>query len=178
MMNQIQDLNYEIHEDGINLEQSGGCGEVDRVFLHRIHIRLLAEESGLLAPTSNLEADRTIARLCRQIRILHHRINTLDDWLNQAAQKGHEDLSEETAYSFASWELSSEFCTELPMTEQQAAIPAAERRTRSAYDGDTPANPPNSGGVAPANPPNKGAVSMQGGFVGTAQQPLGLEVGQ
>lgn len=125
MMTKIYDLAYEINGDTINLEQDLGCGEVSRVDLHPIHLRLLAEEAGLL-PSSNIEANRTIARLCRQMRVLFHRIDQLDDWVSEAAQRGHEDLAMETTYSFATWELANEFVTELPDTAVESdPMPAA-----------------------------------------------------
>lgn len=113
-MIKIYDLAYEIDGDAIELEQGAGCGDVSRITLHPIHLRMLAEKTGLLAPSMNIDAGRTIARLSRQMRLLLDRINTLDDWLNQAAQRGHEDLAEETTYSFATWEMANEFCKELP----------------------------------------------------------------
>lgn len=160
MLTQIYDLAYEVDEDGsVQLEQSAGCGEVSRITLHPVHVRLLAEEAGVLAPSSNIEADRTIARLCRQMRILHSRINELDDWINAAAQRGHEDLEAETVYSLATWELATEFLAELPdcvnarHTEREVA------------------NNPESGCVASGNHPKSGPVA-QG-----PQAALGLDEG-
>lgn len=142
MMKKIYDLSYEIDSDGmVSLEQDGGCGDVDRMTLHPIHVRLLAEETGLLAPSSNIEADRTIARLTRQLRILFDRIDRLDDWLNAAAQRGHEDLEMETTYSFATWELANEFVADLPggaSPATPAATPAAAPEQASLELGATP----------------------------------------
>lgn len=118
--------NLKIDRDGqdpdtnVMLEQDDGCGNVQRVYLHPVQIRLLAERMGLLAPSSNIEADRTIARLCRQMRVLYGRIDQLDDWLNQVAQRGHENLDMETTYSLATWELANEFVKDLPGNEQAA----------------------------------------------------------
>jgi hypothetical protein len=43
------DLGVEVLADGqINLEQESGCGEMVRITLHPMQIRLLAERSGLL----------------------------------------------------------------------------------------------------------------------------------
>lgn len=149
MLTQIYDLAYEVDEDGsVQLEQSAGCGEVSRITLHPVHVRLLAEEAGLLAPSSNIEADRTIARLCRQMRILHSRIDELDDWINAAAQRGHEDLEAETVYSLATWELATEFVAELPDYGNDRE---AERHG---------ANAPLFGAVASSNPPKSGAVTQ------------------
>lgn len=160
MLTQIYDLAYEVDEDGsVNLEQGAGCGEVSRITLHPIHVRLLAEEAGLLAPSSNIGADRTIARLCRQMRVLHSRIDQLDDWINAAAQRGHEDLDAETAYSLATWEIATEFLAELPDCGN------ARRTEREG------ANNPESGCVASGNHPKSGPVA-QG-----PQAALGLDEG-
>lgn len=111
--------NLTIDRDGtdpdaeVMLTQDFG-GNEHMVSLHPCQVRLLFERMGMLAASSNPESDRTIARLSRQMRLLLDRINTLDDWLNQAQQRGHEDLAEETAFSFSTWEMANEFCKELP----------------------------------------------------------------
>lgn len=160
MLTQIYDLAYEVDEDGsVQLEQSAGCGEVSRITLHPVHVRLLAEEAGLLAPSSNIEADRTIARLCRQMRILHSRIDELDDWINAAAQRGHEDLEAETVYSLATWELATEFLAELP---DRGNVWHTERQGANDPKSGTVAtgNPPKSGGIPRRNTPKSGAVTQ------------------
>jgi len=116
MMTKIYDLAFEIEGDEINLEQDVGCGEVHQVTLHRIHLRLLAEKSGL-CPSADIEANRMIARLCRQVRLLAERIDRLDTMFLRVGEKGHEDVSEECAYSGASVELANEFCHDLPDVE-------------------------------------------------------------
>lgn len=50
MLTQIPGLDYEVYGDLIHLEQNDGSGNVDAITLHRIHLRHLAEECGLLAP--------------------------------------------------------------------------------------------------------------------------------
>jgi hypothetical protein len=141
MMTQIYDLAYEVDEQGdVQLEQDAGCGEVARVTLHPIHVRLLAEEAGILAPSSDLEANRTIARLCRQMRVLHDRISQLDDLLNSVAQRGHEDLEAEMAYSVATWELAHEFLMQLPnATSEPVEWPQRSASVSGATDAPEPA---------------------------------------
>lgn len=114
MTTKIFDLAYEIDGDDVNLEQDMGCGEVHRVTLHRIHLRMLAEKAGLLVPASNIEADWIIARLSRQLRLLADRIDRLDTMMLGIAEKGRECVDEECAYSAASCELASEFVDDLP----------------------------------------------------------------
>lgn len=171
MMTKIYDLAYEINGDTINLEQDMGCGEVSRIDLHPIHLRLLAEEVGILAPSSNIEADRTIARLCRQMRILFDRINQLDDWIRQAAEKGHEDLEMETTYSFATWELAHEFIADLPIADAAAKAKTPE------HGGLPIGNGPKSEGVSISNGPENGGVVAAGAGVARhgAQGALALE---
>lgn len=59
MMTQIYDLAYEVDEDGsVNVEQDAGCGEVSRITLHPIHVRLIAEQVGkgmLMAQAATLD---------------------------------------------------------------------------------------------------------------------------
>jgi hypothetical protein len=150
MMTQIYDLAYEVDEQGdVQLEQDAGCGEVSRVTLHPIHVRLLAEEAGLMAPSSSVEADRTIARLCRQMRVLHGRISQLDDWLGLAAARGHEDLDMETAYSLATWDIASEWVRDLP---------DGPRGESAAIGGNGPEN----GTASGTNDPEFGVVAASG----------------
>jgi hypothetical protein len=152
MMTQIYDLDFEIDIDGsINLEQECGLGEVSRITLHPIHLRLLAEEVGLV-PTSDPEANRTIARLSRQMRTLLQRIGQLDDWLNAAAQRGHEDLQDECTYSLATWELAREWAAELPEVVSDSVQRAAKQGTRMVETAPktVPLNGPESGAVRKA----------------------------
>jgi hypothetical protein len=152
MMTQIYDLDYEIDTDGsINLEQDCGLGEVSRITLHPIHLRLLAEEAGLV-PASDLQANRTIARLSRQMRTLFQRIDQLDDWINAAAQRGREDLQDESTYSYATWELAREWVAELPDAVADGVTAAAEHGTRMEETAPkaVPLNGPESGAVRKA----------------------------
>lgn len=92
------------------LEQDGG-GNVDRIAVHPIHVRYMAERLGL-AESSDLDAHRTIARLSRRLRLLTGRIVELADQLD-----GFSDaLEREKAhvYARATADLAEEFCAELP----------------------------------------------------------------
>jgi hypothetical protein len=46
----IPQLTIELEEDGTVLLEQEWCGETDRIQLHRIHIRHLAELAGFLEP--------------------------------------------------------------------------------------------------------------------------------
>lgn len=63
----IPDLSFSIDSDGqfIDLEQHVGGGEMVSIRLHRAHLRILLEESGLLtAPTP---ADELTKRVCEKL---------------------------------------------------------------------------------------------------------------
>jgi hypothetical protein len=149
MMTKIYDLAYEIDGEIINLEQDMGCGEVSRVDLHPIHVRLLAEQIGILAPSSNIESDRTIARLCRQLRTLYQRIDFLDTYLHTNSDSQHADLSYEQTYSTATWELAHEFVSDLPAANTPESGDLSTAKT------------PNTGGVSPSNGSKNGGTSAQ-----------------
>jgi hypothetical protein len=126
--------NLTIDRDGtdpdtcVMLTQTFGGNEY-MVSLHPCQVKVLAERMGILAPDA--EAQRTITRLSRQLRILLDRVDTLDDWLNQAAQRGHENLDQETTYSFATWELANEFCKDLPAPATPATVLATASAPKS-----------------------------------------------
>jgi hypothetical protein len=49
-LTRIPDIAFDLEGDLIHLEQNDGSGNVDAIVLHRLHLRHLAEEFGLLAP--------------------------------------------------------------------------------------------------------------------------------
>lgn len=75
-MSKIWDLSYEVDGDSIYLEQDAGIGEVHRMELHSIHLRLLATEAGLLK--GNINAWERVETLERRLSILVERIEELD----------------------------------------------------------------------------------------------------
>lgn len=123
-MTKIFDIAYEVGGDSVLLEQDMGCGEVHRIELHMIHLRLLAEKTGLV-PAVDPDAERTIARLCRQMRLLFERIDTLHDWLVNHSDHKHADLSYELSHSRATWDLANEFCADLPSQAEPATLSKA-----------------------------------------------------
>jgi hypothetical protein len=126
MIQNIPALTIEANEDGTLLLEQDWAGNVDRVTVHPVHLRFMAERLGLVREVSASEADmvRTVTTLKRRLRVLLQRIDQLDDWLRQVEAKGHEDLSVETTYSFATWELASEFCADL---DELTPCPTASR---------------------------------------------------
>jgi hypothetical protein len=66
LFNHIDNLTYRINPDGsVDLEQDLGAGNVERVFLHRVHVRLILEETHHLLPPP--PADELSKRLARQL---------------------------------------------------------------------------------------------------------------
>jgi hypothetical protein len=116
MNDSIPDLKIERMDDGIGdgliiLEQDNG-GNVDRVAIHRLHVRYLAEKFGLIE-TSDPQAARTIATLERRIRLLRDRIDHLGDWLTNHPDREHADLDYEITYIEATSHLADEFCADM-----------------------------------------------------------------
>lgn len=65
-LTQIPDLSFSICKDGsFYLEQSAGCGEIDRITLHSCHVRHLFELAGHLLP--NPPADELAKNLAAQL---------------------------------------------------------------------------------------------------------------
>ncbi|QJW84361.1 hypothetical protein HK414_12990 [Ramlibacter terrae] len=71
MMNKMEELAREVTGDSVMLEQGAGFGEVDRVSLHALQVRLLAAEMGLLEGDGN--AWRRVDALERRLRVLTDR---------------------------------------------------------------------------------------------------------
>lgn len=95
----------------ILLEQDSG-GNTDRVAIHPIHLRYMAEKFGLVA-TSDPLAQKTIAMLTRRLHLLRERIDSLADWLVNHSDHKHADLSYELTYANATADIAAEYCAEL-----------------------------------------------------------------
>ena len=95
--------------DGLILLEQDSDGNVDRVAIHRIHVRYLAEKFGL-AKTSDPEAQQTIDMLSRRLNVLRYRIDHLTNWLVNLSDHKHADLSYELTYAQATAEIAAEFC--------------------------------------------------------------------
>lgn len=118
----IERMDDEIGEGLILLEQDDGCGNVDRIALHPIHLRYLAEIMGLIE-RSDPTALRTIATLQRRMLVLRDRIDHLDDWLAHYSDSRHADLSYEQTYACATSDIAAEFCADLVGTPPQPCVP-------------------------------------------------------
>jgi hypothetical protein len=121
------DLKIELMTGGesdglILLEQSNG-GNIDRVAIHPIHVRHMAEKMGLME-TSDPTARKTIATLTRRLLALNDRIVHIAYWLTNHSDSKHADLSYEQTYAMATADTAEEFCADLVDTEQPAMTPA------------------------------------------------------
>lgn len=116
----IPDLKIELLDDEpfagwIMLEQDSG-GNVDRVSLHPVQLRYLAEKIGLV-PASDPEGARAIATLERRMCLLRDRIDHLGNWMTKYSDHEHADLSYEMAYIEGLAAMADEFCAELDELE-------------------------------------------------------------
>lgn len=117
MNDSIPDLKIELMNDGIGdglilLTQDGGGNGDDRVAIHPLHLRFMAEKFGLV-DTSDPQAQKTIATLTRRLHLLNDRIEHLADWLVTHSDNRHADLSYEQTYARATADMAEEFCAEL-----------------------------------------------------------------
>lgn len=118
----MQDLNDNIPElkiefmadgqgDGLILLEQDSCGNIDRVAIHPIHLRYLAEKMGL-TETSDPQAAKTIATLQRRMILLRDRIDHLGDYLTNYSDREHANLEYELTYITATSDIAQEFCLE------------------------------------------------------------------
>lgn len=123
MNDNIPDLKIELMTDGqgdglILLEQDSG-GNIDRVAIHPIHLRYMAEKMGLVL-SSDPTAAKTTATLQRRMVALRDRINNLADWMARHSDHKHADLSYETTQLDAMADLAREWCHDFDKSEQDA----------------------------------------------------------
>lgn len=118
MNDNIPELKIELMDDTegslILLEQDSG-GNLDRVAIHPIHLRYMAEKFGLIE-TSDPQAQKTIAMLTRRLLLLRDRMDNLHNYLVNHSDHKHADLSYEVTYATACVDLADEFCAELDDT--------------------------------------------------------------
>jgi hypothetical protein len=115
----IPDLMIATTTDGlIELEQQNGLDDPDRIQIHPLHVRLMAERLGLV-PVSDVNAARTVATMVRRLQVLHARIDNLAEWLAVHSDHEHADLSYEMTYARATADIADEFCADLPQPVEQ-----------------------------------------------------------
>lgn len=111
----IPELRVERIDDGtgeplIILEQDCG-GNVDRVALHPIHLRYLAEKTGLLE-MADQQSQKTIVALKRRLEALFDRIDLMHDYMCNHSDTQHADLTFEQTYATATLDIAHEFMLE------------------------------------------------------------------
>jgi hypothetical protein len=114
MNDSIPELKIERMDDEhgtlILLEQDSG-GNVDRVCLHPIHLRYMAEKFGLV-PTSDPEGAKTIAALQRRLCLLRDRLDHLGHYLTNHSDRDRANLDFEISYAEATSDMADEFCAD------------------------------------------------------------------
>lgn len=127
----IPELNIERDERSglIMLEQDSG-GNIDRLALHPIHVRFLAEQMGLVA-TSDPEGAKKIAALERRLRILQGWISNLADSLLGHQNPRAADITGDLAFAVATADLADEFVAEL---DGAVTVESRSERDKSVTD--------------------------------------------
>ena len=144
MNDSIPDLKIELMDDGRGdgltlLEQDSG-GNIDRVALHPIHLRYMAEKMGLVG-TSDPQAAKTIATLQRRMVLLRDRIDTLHHYLVNHSDHKHADLSYEVTYATACIDIADEFCADFLAPVGLSELDADKKPTASGLGEDATASP-------------------------------------
>ena len=100
------------HGDGLILLEQDSGGNIDRVAIHPIHLRYMAEKMGLVE-TSDPAAQQTIAKLSRRLLVLNERVDHIANYLANHSDHRHADLTYEMTYATATAEISDEFCADI-----------------------------------------------------------------
>ena len=111
----------------ILLEQDSG-GNIDRVAIHPVHLRYMAEKMGMLE-SRDPAAQKTIGALQRRLLVLRDRLENLHDYLVNHSDHRHADLSYEVTYATASLDIADEFCADFDST---ASAPESDADTLAA----------------------------------------------
>lgn len=85
------------------------------VDLHPIHLRYIAEKTGLVREVFASEADalRMVVKLKRRLLVLKARIDHLGQFLSCFSDSEHADLEYEQTYATATADICDEFCADL-----------------------------------------------------------------
>ncbi len=103
-------IEHDPETNTLMLEQEWS-GNVDRIELHPLHVRLMAEKIGLLSPRDN-GYHPSAATLTRRLLVLRERINHLAKHLALYSDHDHADLDYETDYANATSDIAIEFCAD------------------------------------------------------------------
>jgi hypothetical protein len=166
----IPNLKIESNSDGTVTLESEWTGNVDRVCVHPIHLRYLAEKMGLIAEVSASDADmlrterRRVADLTRDQRRLRLALLAVRDRTEQLFKAlcavndlGHEDISVEVAQTAALADIADLACAdfekEFVNIDEEGKPKSNPQQTHrvSSTDGTT-ATVPKTGPVPKAGP--------------------------
>ena len=136
----IPELNIELMDDTngslILLEQDSD-GNLDRIAIHPIQLRYMAENFGII-PTSDPQAANTIATLQRRLLVLAGRIEHLADYLRDHSDNKHANFDYELTYSNATADIASEFVAEFDDVQVGTEPPKrAPERVKPSTGADT-----------------------------------------
>ncbi len=115
MNDEIQNLTISLTTAGmIELEQQNGLDEPDRIEVHPIHLRHMAEKLGLVRELSASDAElrRDLGRYKRALLMLRDRAEQLHKNICGLSQLGHEDMGIEVAQSAALADFAEHVCIE------------------------------------------------------------------
>ena len=123
MNESIPHLNIEVLENGCIRLENESMGDSYVVDLHPVHLRHIAEKTGLIRKMSASEADtmRTVGELKRRLLALQDRIDHLGNYLALHSDHKHADLSYETNYATATADICEAYCADfLPGDKAEA----------------------------------------------------------
>jgi hypothetical protein len=155
MLTKIFDMSYEVDGDQITIEQDTGCGEVNSVYLHPIHLRLICAELGLFK--GDTDAWREVEKLSRRVRLLQARAEHLTEYLHEFSDSDHADLTYERTFAQATADLATEFVLDLPQSVRMDEGQDAD----AGNDAVTPAPLPRKRHATPGNA-NQSALALEG----------------
>lgn len=111
----IPELNIELMDDSMGsliLLEQDSSGNIDRVCIHPVHLRYMAEKFGLVS-TADPQATKTVATLTRRIHLLRVRAEFLASHLATDSESKQAAPSFAQNYARATADIANEFCAEL-----------------------------------------------------------------
>lgn len=145
----IPDLSIDTVDGLIELEQQNGLDEPDRIQIHPLHLRYMAETTGLIREMSASEADAL--RMCeergRRLLALKARIDHLASYLALSSDHERADLAYETDYAAATADVCEAYCADISagnaasVTPALPPVPAVSRGTSTEHRHPVPTVP-------------------------------------
>jgi len=118
----IPELNIETtphDKEGLIWLEQETCGTINRIAIHPMHLRHMAETLGLVE-NAETAAQKLIESLTRRLQVLQQRMTHLGEYL-ETPDNEQAALSYAKTYSTASAEIAEQFCADLDNGEQEAA---------------------------------------------------------